>query len=44
MDLGSVFNLAAEFEGFDGFEGRVVWCGGEEVCGCTGWSSMLPFN
>jgi hypothetical protein len=27
MDLASVFNLAAEFEG------RVIWYGGEEVCG-----------
>jgi hypothetical protein len=27
MDLPSVFNLAAEFEG------RVVWYGGEEMCG-----------
>jgi hypothetical protein len=30
MDLGSVFNLAAEFEG------RVKWYGDEEVCGYIG--------
>lgn len=30
MDLGSAFNLAAEFEG------RVIWYGDEEVCGYIG--------